>query len=145
MISKEDLKDLDLEPTERDKPSPHSSLTFSELYVFLTNMFTEQGGYKVVRIANTNSMEPLIDQNSLVILENLSPVRLNRQPLLPGDIVTYPTTTGNIIHMLEELTPRGWVIRGVNNTVADMSFVPPSVIKWRVVGVFYTREMVKGD
>ncbi len=49
----------DLKPTQSDKPSPHSSLTFAEAIGIAKEQFKEPR-HKLFSIQNTNSMEPFL-------------------------------------------------------------------------------------
>lgn len=139
------LGTLDLVPTQADKPSPHSSLTLAALNQKLTAAFPPSAGYQTVYIANTDSMEPLFDDNCVIVLEKPTPSRLAVQPYVAGDIITYPVKGGSIIHMLQTKTDAGWMVKGVNNKVADMSFVPENIITGRVVAIGYAQQIDPGD
>jgi len=145
--------ELDLIPSQSDKPSPHSSLSRTKILSLLAYDFNSRTGFSVHRVANTNSMEPLFDDNSLVILEILEgkwrDLRLRLQPFVEGDVVIYKTTRGNIIHVLNTQTTflgkKAWIIKGTNNKLPDMQKVPESAITHRLVGIMYGRQVRPGD
>ena len=144
---------LDLVPTQKDKPSPKSSLTRTYLRSKALKVFTAALGYELNYVANTNSMEPLFDDSDVVLLESLQgkwrATRLRRQPLEEGQVVTYSSSVGTIIHVLKErLEEDGivyWTLQGANNFLPDMSKVPEAAIKARLAGVLYGRSVRKGD
>jgi len=140
-------------PTQQDKPSPKSSLTANYLSGKLRQIFKPQGGYQVSRVANTNSMEPLLDDSDVVVLEELTgeqrEPRLTRQPFAPGQVVIYPSTVGRIIHTLKTRTTflgkPAWIIQGANNFLPDMAKVPEEKIEARLVAIAYGRSVREGD
>jgi len=121
---------LDLKPTQKDKPSNHSSHDLMQTYRRLKRSYPLYKGYRVSLVANTNSMEPLLDDNSVMVMELLQgdwSDRLFDQPLVAGDIVTYDSTSGSIIHVLKKPTTwlgkPAWILQGTNNFLPDMSKV----------------------
>lgn len=145
-------------PTESDKPSPASSISQTAARRQLVwGDFTSENGYQIVGVANTNSMEPFIDQNCLVILEDLRgkwrDQRLRITPLAAGDIVIYEATVngrkGRIIHELKQQTTflgkPAWIIKGYNNFLVDMAKVPETAIIQRYVGHIACRRVQSGD
>lgn len=133
------------EPTQQNKPSPASSLNINTTFAKLKQLFPQ---YKVSFIANTNSMEPLIDYNCITISENITNAVLKKQPLDKGDIVIYDRGRGRIIHeLIEPYTKnnvKGWIIKGQNNFTID-GFIETQYIKQRVVSIWYTQRTHKGD
>lgn len=126
-------------PTQSDKPSPHSSFTTLELWKRIRKGFPEDS-IRVFEVANTNSMEPLFDDNCQVIMEELGYTNLQKQPLLVGDIVVYEYKGMLIIHRLLEYRmindKKNWLIGGDNNFIPD-GWVPEQYIKYRLVGILY--------
>jgi len=143
---------LDLKPSQGDKPSPHSSHVLMNVYRDEAKKHPVWLGYKVSTVANTNSMEPLLDANCVVVLELLSGEwsdRLIEQPFEKGDVVTYNTSVGSIIHVLKSRTTwlgePAWILQGSNNFLPDMSKVLESGITGRLFKVCYCRQVIEGD
>lgn len=142
----------DEQPTQADKPSAHSSLTRSEARKKLEKAF---GGsdYKIFNVANTNSMEPFIDANSVVVVEEINPDILDKQPIVRGDICIYirpiPGTNGSIqmvIHRVKSVNTFGdkFYFKGDNNFFAD-GWVDIDFIKYRYIGQIQTQQLEPGD
>lgn len=134
-------------PSQADKPSPHSSYTTSDLWKRARKAFPEDN-IRVFEVANTNSMEPLFDDNCQVITETTTPAVLALQPLRCGDIVIYTAGEGLIIHRLKENRlingKEYWLLAGDNNFVPD-GWVETSRIAFRVVGILYGRQVRTND
>lgn len=133
-------------PTQEDKPSAHSSLTKDQARNLINNGFP-YSGYNVVNVANTNSMEPFIDSNSLVITEIITPDVLQNQPIVPGDICVYKRFDGvlvlhRVIKVSKELNRI--YFQGDNNFFPDYSVKPEQVL-YRYIGQVQTRQENHGD
>lgn len=129
--------------SQDDKPSPHSSV--DDNYARLSRAYPPSAAYSVVGVANTNSMEPYFDDNCDIVLEEITPSRLDAQPLVAGDIIVYPYGKIRIIHRLRTKTPSGWIIEGDNNYLPDMKIVQDEEITHRVVAIAYGRARRPGD
>ena len=133
--------------TQKDKPSPHSSYTTDELYTIAQKAFTPRKHW-VVGVANTNSMEPLFDDNSIIVLERLDKTMLEKQPLRSGDIVIYESGARSIIHRLikpyDNNGVPSWTIKGDNNFLID-GIIATDRITHRLVGILYGRERRSND
>jgi len=143
---------LDTIPTEKDKPSNHSSHDKMKKYRELYYDYPARKGYQVSLVANTNSMEPMFDSNCIIILENVQgkwSKRLQEEPFSKGDVVTYLTNVGSIIHELKEKTTwlgrPAWLLQGLNNKLPDMSKVKEDIITHRVCGIWYCKKERDGD
>jgi len=146
------LGGLDLKPTQKDKPSNHSSHELMATYRLQKKRYPTWKGYRVSLVANTNSMEPLLDDNSVLVMEIVGGLwkdRLLDQPFSAGDIVTYDSTVGTIIHVLKKRTTwlgeSAWILQGTNNFLPDMSKVMESQITSRLFGQFDCRQRRDGD
>ena len=134
-------------PTQQDKPSPKSSLSKTHHSQALSQAYPISSGFTISAIANTNSMEPFLDDSDLVVLEDLTgkwrDQRLAVLPFAPGQIVIYSSSAGRIIHTLKERTTflgnPAWIIMGHNNFFPDMVKVPESAIVARLVCIAYGR------
>lgn len=137
------------DPTQSDKPSPHSSMNLFELHKAAAKSFPDGERFEVFYIANTNSMEPVLDDNCIVITEKLNANMLEKDPLQRGDIVIYPWFDKLIIHRLTGAVTdtdgkRVWTIKGDNNYLPDAP-VPEPKIKSRVVAIYYGKPMRSED
>jgi len=139
--------DLMNKPTQSNKPSPHSSLTLFEAKNLFAKMFPAPK-YWVTFVSNTNSMEPWIDDNTIVALERLDSSVLIKQPLTVGDIVVWYRSSNNtyIIHRIMEVDKHKdrYYIKGDNNFLAD-GWIPISDIRFRLVSMIYTRQIRDND
>jgi hypothetical protein len=141
------------EPTQNDQPSPKSSSTRNQLYSRLAKAYPSKEGFLRSGVANTNSMEPLLDDSDVVVTESLEGKwrgpRLKNQPLKEGDVVIYESNIGRIIHTLKSPTTflgePAWVIQGHNNFLPDMTKVPEDKIIARLVSINYGRSVRKND
>jgi len=146
------MGDLDMVPTQNDKPSNHSSHDLMATYRQLKKDYPGYKGYRVSTVANTNSMEPLLDDNSVLVLEVFSGKWIKRlfdQPFSKGDIVTYDSTSGSIIHVLKIKTiwlgRPAWILQGANNFLPDMSKVLESQITSRLFIQADCKQKREGD
>jgi len=146
------LGELDLVPSQSDKPSPHSSHELMKVYQDESKKHPGWLGYKISTVANTNSMEPLLDANCVLVLELLQgdwQSRLLDQPFTVGDVVTYNTSVGSIIHVLKSKTTwlgePAWILQGSNNFLPDMSKVLETAITARLFKIVYCRQVIEGD
>lgn len=139
-------------PTQKDKPSPKSSVTVVDHYQRLRKVYPSTQGYDVSFIANTNSMEPFLDDSDLVVLEDVRgkwAKRLLQEPLASGQIIIYEAPDGKrIIHTLRQpatfLGQPAWVVQGNNNFLPDPKVSEHAIIA-RLVAVAYGRRLREGD
>jgi signal peptidase I len=95
----------------------------------------------IALVANTNSMVPTLDANSVVVFE-----RVDFAQLTEGDIVIYDPTPGlRVIHRLYEKTVVGWNAKGDNNARIDPWIVTAANLEGRVVGVLYSKREADTD
>jgi|GEM_PF-3490982 len=140
------------QPTQRNKPSAHSSLTKSEAKSKLRSKFPYPK-YQIFYVSNTNSMEPFIDANSIVLCEKVTDEVLAKQPLVKGDICIYRADAPiggyrYIIHRIVDVREKDgekqYKFLGDNNFWSD-GWVRLDQIKWRYVGQLQTRQLEEGD
>lgn len=149
------IGNLDLEPTQKDKISPHSSLTYGQAQNVLKNGLKAIGkqigkDFVISKVTNTNSMEPLFDDNTPVALEVINDKVLSEQPIVPGDIVIYEKiiydTLYLIIHMVTKINDSGksFYFEGVNNYFPD-GWVSMDKIMYRLLGIIYSKQIRAND
>lgn len=135
----------DTKPTQSDKPSPSAYGSLQEAADGLKRAFPYEEGYKVSLIANTNSMEPFIDDNTVVVSERLDTSKfrekfLKEVPFRAGQVVIWQSNKGRIIHRLREETvflgKPAWIIWGDNNHFPDGK-IPESHIVARLKALAY--------
>lgn len=134
----------DSKPSQADKPSPHSHMQKSEVYVRLGRAYPDSEGFQRFKVANTNSMEPWIDDNAVVVGSR------NISKLTKGDVVVYEGTgllSGHlVVHKIKLVSDSGksfW-IKGDNNFRAD-GWIRIDKIVWRVVDVGYAEPQREDD
>jgi len=134
-------------PTQADKPSASSSLSKSQLKQKLLKSFSDVKKYTIFTVADTNSMEPHIDDNSLVVVETVT----EDFKLRPGQVIIYDGTAifGRfvlVIHRIWTVSNDGteFYIKGDNNYFAD-GWVKREKIMYNVVAVGYYEQTEEGD
>ena len=132
----------EIRATQKDKPSAHSSLTKTQALT-IKSLFPEPQ-YKLFTVQNTNSMEPFIDANSIVICEKLTSRVKGLQPIVPGDICIYTYSNMNIIHRVKEVDNNLYFFKGDNNFFPD-GWVKEEHIPYRYVGQLQTQQLITGD
>jgi len=104
-------------PTQKDKPSPNSSLSSRSLRGFLRSGFPIN--YKIRPVTDTNSMEPVIDDNHLVVTEPFN----SSVSLRVGDIIVYRYPRSNpemlILHRVISVNNSFVETKGDNNFFKD--------------------------
>ncbi len=135
-------------PTQSDKPSAHSSLSRHDAIVKLKKMFPAFRGYVIATVQNKNSMEPFIDENSILALEEITDERLKIQPLVKGDICVYVRERdgANIVHRIKKVSRTGqnFQFKGDNNFVVD-GWINIEHIKYRYIGQLQHKQLKEGD
>jgi len=127
---------------EIDKKSPHSSFSRRKLLQISKNMLAADKRLYVIQLAgDTNSMEPDIDDHTILIFERYDDVA-KTVPLSEQDIVQYkhPQYSGYFVHRIREIKNGKYHIKGDNNRYYDGWF-DDTVIKGRYVGKLIGKEM----
>lgn len=152
--------DLEDKPTQRDKPSPSSHFPRDELLRKKKRQWPRRDGYWITLVANTNSMEPVIDDNSVVVCEDLRTVKgkefLEEWPLQIGDVCVYvgdQKLWGGrpwIIHQIYQIKTdaygdKSYKFRGVNNFGVDPGWVWEENIILRAFEFCSARHLREGD
>ncbi len=88
-------------------------------------------------LKNTGSMLPVLDSNSVLLLEKVNPadLRVNNIAVWARDNIVGPDT--KICHRVRKLEPDAVLFEGDNNQRSD-GWVIFDRILWRVAGVLYT-------
>jgi hypothetical protein len=139
--------ELDMQPKQRDKPSPSSHWELMELYKLLKRRWSYSKGYGLTLVANTNSMEPIIDDHSVVVYEDFrgkeeGHLMRKRWPIRKGDICIYRVDPAKwsgfdrILHQVTQVRKNGefgyeYKFRGVNNFFNDPEWVSEARILGR--------------
>jgi len=120
----------------RDIPDPKDRIKESQISVSKSKVVINQEGVMLSRIANTESMNPVIDagHNALFI----KPVK---EDLQVGDIISFKKAgVGNIMHRIIKISEDkdGWycITKGDNSSVSDGK-VRFKDIKKVLVGIVY--------
>lgn len=139
--------DHDIRATQADKPSASSSLSKSDLMGRLKRAFPQLDKFTIFNVADTNSMEPYIDDNSLVVVENVD----ENFELRPGQIIIYDGTNifGRFVWVIHRIwkisqTGKSFYIKGDNNYFAD-GWIRRDKIYYNVVNIGYYEQMEEGD
>ena len=128
---------LETGPTE--KPSPQDWIKENEISVTNDKVIIKINNPEWARFTNTNSMDPIIDEDSHAI----EIVPTSPEQVQPGDIVSYKSNyvDGFIIHRVVETgyDSKGWyaIFKGDNNESNDPEKVRFSQIKRVVVAIIY--------
>lgn len=146
--------------TQKDKPSPSSHFSLMELYNLKRRQYRPQDGYFWTLIQNTNSMEPLVDDNSVVVCENFRHSKgkkwLEEWPLRVGDVCIYvgdPAVWGKDVMILHQISKvyidkegfRFYKFKGVNNWSSDYGWVPEKAIIYRAFEFCSAKQKREGD
>ncbi len=106
---------------ERLPPSPHSQVSREKATLM---------GYIVSPVANTGSMEPLINGESLLLLD--------KAPVSIGDVVVYESGIELWAHRIIGEYEDYWVCQGdANRSENQREYVPKGRVVWRVMGILY--------
>lgn len=141
---------VETKETQADKPSAHSSFSKSKIKRIAYSAVREAKtlsdlNIETAEVSNTNSMEPFLDDNCIVLLEE-TPVGTE---FWAGDIVVYQNNNKLVIHELKEKTTflgePAWIIKGKNNFLPDMVKVMEKDIIKRYFGHFVARPQRDND
>ena len=117
--------------------SPKDRIPESDILVYSDHVVLNIKNTQWSKFTDTNSMDPVIDAGA----NALQIVPKTPEEIQIGDIISYETDYGIIIHRVKELgyDEQGWyaIAKGDNNPTQDPSHVRFSQIKRVVVGVIY--------
>lgn len=105
----------------QDKPSSQSPLTLQEMKNITKNIVASKKELHVIELyGDTNSMEPNIDDNHIIIMHKYDPKTYEIKKM---DIVRYyhPTLGGYVLHRVIDINKKNhtYLIRGDNNPNSD--------------------------
>ena len=91
------------------------------------------GNYTLAKIANTNSMDPTLDEDSIVMVKHIT----DYSEIQVGDIVTYKDSEGTVVHRIVWIDSKGVVVKGDNNAYPDYIHISFSALESVIVGILY--------
>ena len=118
-------------------PSPKDRIKPTQIHVYKDEIVIDLENAEWATFPNTNSMDPLFDAGSNAI----EIVPRSPQEIQVGDIVSYETEFGTIIHRIIEVgqDEEGWyaIFQGDNNPIPDPERVRWSQIRRVIVAIIY--------
>ena len=125
------------QPTSPERKSPQNWLKEYQIHVYQDKVILSLENVQWARVTNTNSMDPLLDEESNVLL--ITPK--NPESIATGDIIAYSTPQGTIIHRVIQ---RGhdqkgiyYITQGDNALEQDQDLIRFTDIQGVVMGVLY--------
>lgn len=117
--------------------SPKDRIPESDILVYSNQVILNVQNAQWSKFTDTNSMDPVIDAGA----NALQIVPLSPEEIQIGDIISYESEYGIIIHRVKQIDydEDGWyaVAKGDNNPTDDPSRVRFNQIKRVVVGIIY--------
>src|SRR3989344_5877204 len=99
----------------KEKISPHDRIDESQIFVYNDMVVLQMKGASLAEYADTNSMDPLLDEGSNGI--EIAPKDEN--DLHVGDIIAYETSIGLIVHRIvgigDDEEGKYFILKGNNN------------------------------
>lgn len=135
------LRSLYLSIGSRDKPSPgdwvkRNQISYNKDTGVLSVQFKPSEKIKIFNVANTKSMDGLMDYSTNII----STADFDRAELIVGDDIIFQIYTTLIIHRIlsikEDVHGRLYRTRGINNGRADPWLLRDIHLKYVVLGQF---------
>ena len=122
-----------------EQPSPIDHIKEEQIHVYENRIIIDLQGAHWSSFANTNSMDPLIDETSNGI--EITPTSYDQVQV--GDVVSYESrlVDGIVIHRVVEIGEdergRYYILKGDNNDEEDPERVRFEQIKGVLVGILY--------
>lgn len=123
--------------TQGEKASPYDRIKEEQIHVYKDKVVIDVENAEWAAFTNTNSMDPVIDSEANAI----EVVPKSEQDIHIGDIVSYDTEAGTVIHRVVQTgyDTNGWyaVMQGDNNPLADPEKVRFGQVRRVLVMVVY--------
>lgn len=128
-----------------DVPSPGGIINFSDVSYYEASEHLEVRNLRppvaLAEVANTKSMDPLIDAGDTAILSQ----DFRHDELIVGDVVVYEAGVKAIVHRIIKIDDavdgrRLYTCQGDNCAWPDPYVLSDEHIKWYFVGVFYCKK-----
>ena len=128
-----------LELTNKEKPSPSNWIKEKQIHVLNDKIIIDINNPKWAKFTDTNSMDPLFDENSNAI----EIIPSSEEDIQAGDIVSYKSNLveGDIIHRVIE---KGrdesgiyFILKGDNNKYKDPEKIRFSQIQRVLIAIIY--------
>lgn len=120
-----------------ERPSPYDWVKEDQIRVNSEGVILSIENPKIVRFANTNSMDPLLDENTNgieIVPKSIADIHI-------GDVVSYKSGEDIIIHRVVFISAdeEGWYcqMKGDNNSINDPEKVRFEQIQRVLVGIIY--------
>ena len=117
--------------------SPNNHIKEDQIRIYKDRIVIEIDKPYWSKFANTNSMDPLIDENSNGI--EIKPI--SEDQIIAGDIISYKYNNSLIIHRVMEVgqDTKGWyaITKGDNNTFTDQEKVRFNQVEGILIGILY--------
>lgn len=123
---------------EDARPAPSSSLSKADALA-LASLWkqTSPQTRDYCEVGATGSMAPVLDSRSILLLE-----RITASDLRKNDISIYVHSAElTTCHRVLDVRPEGVLFSGDNNSEND-GWIQPDRVRWRVVGILFTRRDV---
>ncbi|MFH1591854.1 MAG: hypothetical protein ABIB47_00600 [Candidatus Woesearchaeota archaeon] len=123
----------------RDIESPRDRVSEEQIRVYSDRIVIKIDGASWTRYANTNSMDPFLDEGA----NGIEIVPENEDEIYVGDVVAYESkyadglTVHRVIDVREDEAGRYFVLKGDNLSQEDPENVRFSQIKYVLIGVVY--------
>lgn len=117
-----------------DRPSPSDIIHLRDLYISEEGLFIN-GTYGIALVAGTKSMDPLMDENTILIVKEIQ----NVSKIHKGDIISfYGPANQTIVHrVIQEFNGEYLLTKGDNNKISDPFRVYPKDVRYIIIGILY--------
>ncbi len=117
--------------------SPSDWVKESQIFVYDDRVVLNVENAYLAGYANTNSMDPLLDERS----NGIEMIPKSEDDLNVGDVIVYETDIGLIVHRIVEISAdengKYFILKGDNNSTEDPYRVRFNQIRYVLVGVIY--------
>ena len=122
-----------------ERISPSDIINTKQIIILEDRIIINQPGITWASYANTNSMDPVLDEDS----NGFEIVPESENQISVGDIIAYEPTwnEGLVIHRIIEIgyDEQGWyaILKGDNNPIQDPGKVRFEQVKYLLIGIIY--------